>query len=217
MKVSKNIFAISLIFIFGIGLLGGFFLAGNSSQDAYAQDSQCIVDQSTLKRIYETVFHRPLDDGANFHLGKPLENVFVNIMSSPEHTQYTALFQAMKSLEEARRVPGSLSAADEAKYLDILDSAMSTVAAWSDTLPPQSIQLATVGAAEARLAIQKAFEGMIPTAQQAAQFGLCQATERIGPPAYIPLPSTQPPQHDPVVMCAQYGGTWTGTTCTFSR
>lgn len=191
--------ALSLV----LGGVGGYLAGGLSGNVADAQ-VVCTVDQALLEKMYKSIFHRPLDAGATFHLGKDVNTVLNDFANSAEHVQYTGMFESMKAYEEARRAPGDLSQADKDKYLDLMDSAMSTVASWADTLPQQDLNQATIGPDHARLAIQKAYEMMNATAQQAAQYGLFQALERIGVPENIPSPDTAPVHTVPLVSQGGY-------------
>ena len=80
-----------------------------------------------LHRIYSAIFHWPLDTGADFHVGRPLDVVLNDIENSTESIEYSAVFKAMKALEEAKRTPGQLSGADAESYKKIVDSALSHV------------------------------------------------------------------------------------------
>ncbi len=191
MYLSKKVFGLAMVFILALGALSGFLLTNVSRNVANAQ-VQCVVDESLLTRIYGGIFHRPLDAGAGFHLGKNLDTVLNDIANSAEHTQYSGMFKAMKAFEEAKRAPGELSQADKDKYLNLLDSALTTVSAWSDTLPEQALDNAVIGPDQARLAIQNAYEMMNAIAQQNAQFGLFQALENLGPPQDIAGPDVAP-------------------------
>ena len=177
----------AFVAVFAVGLLVG----GRNASDAYAQEA-CTVDRALLTRIYRAIFHRPLDAGADFHVGRPLGVVLGDIENADEHVQYTGLVRAMKAFEEARRAPGELSSGDQLRYRRILDSALSHVSAWADTLPEQAIDNAVVGPDQARAAIRKAYDRMNTTAKAKAEFGLFNALERIGRPDAIPLPSVRP-------------------------
>ena len=179
-----------LIPAFMIVFAVGFFVGGRDN-NAYAQEA-CTVDRALLARIYNSIFHRPLDAGADFHIGRPLNTVLTDIEGSEEHTVYTGLVRATKALEEAKRAPGELSSADLESYRKIVNSALSHVAAFADTLPEQAINNAVVGPDQARAAIRKAYDRMNATARAKAEYGLFNATERIGQPDAIALPSVRP-------------------------
>jgi len=164
----------------------GFFVGGRDN-NAYAQEA-CTVDRALLARIYKAVFHRGLDAGADFHVGRPLDTVLTDLEGSDEHVNYSAVFESTKAYEEARRHYSALSATDSERYKKMIDSALSHVAAWSDTLPKQDINNAVVGPDQARAAIRKAYDRMNATARAKAEFGLFNATDRIGRPDAIPLP-----------------------------
>ena len=186
----KNKISFVLVPAFMAVFAVGFFV-GERDNNAYAQEA-CTVDRALLARIYNAIFHRPLDAGADFHVGRPLDVVLSDIENADEHVNYSALFKAMKALEEARRSPGQLTNDDQLRYRRILDSALSHVDAWADTLPEQAIGNAVVGPDRAREAIRKAYDRMNATARAKAEYGLFNATERIGQPDAIPLPSVRP-------------------------
>lgn len=175
---------------FVVGMAVGVFAVGGLDR-ANAQ-TECTVDRALLSRIYNAIFHRPLDSGADVHVGRPLDVVLSDIENSQEHTVYTGVVRATKALEEARRAPGAMSSADLENYKKIVDSALSNMAAWADTLPEQAISNAVVGPDQARQAIQKAYDSMNPTAKAAAEYGLFNALERLGRPGDISLPSLRP-------------------------
>src|SRR3989344_9550803 len=85
----------------------GFFLGGGTN--SANAETTCTVDRALLHRIYSAIFHRPLDTGADFHLGRSLDVVLSDIENSGEHVNYSAVFKSMKALEEAKRAPGQLS------------------------------------------------------------------------------------------------------------
>src|SRR3989338_10602877 len=119
----KNKLFFVLIPAFAAVFAFGFFLGGGTN-NASAQTT-CTVDRALLHRIYNAIFHRPLDSGADFHVGRPLDVVLSDIENADEHVNYSALFKAMKALEEARRSPGQLSGDDQLKYRRIFDSSLS--------------------------------------------------------------------------------------------
>src|SRR3989344_3918909 len=182
----KNKLFFVLITAFAAVFAFGFFLGGGTN-NASAQTT-CTVDRALLHRIYNAIFHRPLDSGADFHVGRPLDVVLSDIENSGEHVNYSAIFKAMKALEEAKRAPGQLSNADVESYKKIVDSALSHVNAWADTLPEQALDKSVVGPEHARAAIKRAYDNMNPTAKAAAEFGLFNAQTRIGHPDILPLP-----------------------------
>jgi len=181
----------SLAIVLGIGLLLGGFLLGVAltykNQVASAQNS-CTITEAQLTKIYNAVFHRPLDAGAFFWVDHDLDFVLNGLSGSQEHTMYSGLFAATKALENARREPGNVTANDEDDYIDIVDSALSHIDEWAKTLPEQAREDAVVGPEQARNAIQEAYNNMNATAQQAAEYGLFQALERIGKPSDLPAP-----------------------------
>lgn len=170
----------------------GYYLGTAGSNEANAQEA-CVVDRPLLARLYKNIFHRPLDSGADFHLNKPLATVLNDVENSPEQNVYRALFLSLKAYEEAIRVNGdNLSAEDKAKYLDLINSALSNVIAWAETLPQQSSDARVVGPLRARMAIMKAYESMNATAKSAAEYGLFNALDRLGVPDDIVIPEDDP-------------------------
>jgi len=167
----------------------GFFVGGRDN-NAYAQEA-CTVDRALLARIYNAIFHRPLDAGADFHVGRPLSTVLTDLEGSDEHTLYTGLVKATKALEEAKRTR-QLSADDLERHRKMVDSALSHVSAWAESLPQQAIDNAVVGPEEARAAIRRAYERMNATAREKAESGLFRTTERIGHPDTLQLPLLRP-------------------------
>ena len=175
-----------------IGVVAGFAIARNSSSVAQAEEEKSSgkADHDTLEQIFQSAFGRPVDaDGEKFHLGKDVKQVLRDINNSDEHRYYSALFKAVKSYEEAVRAPGDLSAEDKQRYLNHIDSALSTLLAWVATLPSQDICKGVVGAEEARQAINDAFNRMSPEAKLVAQKGLFKALENLGRPNDLQLPS----------------------------
>ncbi len=164
----------------------GFFMGGGvGSANA---ETTCTVDRALLHRIYSAIFHRPLDSGADFHVGRPLDTVLSDIENSTESIEYSAVFKSIKALEEAKRAPGQLSNTDTESYKKIVDSALSHVSAWADTLPEQALDKSVVGPEQARAAIKRAYDNMNPTAKAAAEYGLFNAQTKIGHPDVLPLP-----------------------------
>ena len=165
--------------VFGIF---GWFLALNRGGEASAE-STASVDRPTLDALYNAVFHRPADeDGVKFHLGRDLKDVLRDFGNSQEQRYYGALFKAVKSYEEAQRAPGTLTDIEKQSYLDLIDSALSNLLAWVGTLPDQDACKATVGATEARAAIQAAYDNMSPAAKLASEKGIFNALKHLGRP-----------------------------------
>jgi len=122
-------------------------------------------------------------------LGKDIKQVLRDINRSDEHRYYSALFKSVKAYEEAVRAPGDMSAEDKQRYLNHIDSALSTLLAWVATLPSQDICKGVVGAEEARQAIQDAYNRMSPEAKAVAEKGLFKALDKLGRPGDLPFPS----------------------------
>ncbi len=191
MFISKKLFYLSFAVFAGIGLLAGLTISGSFGESAKAENS-CTVDEEILTELYESIFHRSLDANALGHVGQDVNTLLESIQASEEHMQYTGLFKAMKALEEAKRLPGDLAEEEEEQYKDIIDSALSTVGSWADTLTEQAEEDAVIGPEQARNAIQNAYNNMNATAQQHAKFGLFNALEQIGPPSDLPIPDFNP-------------------------
>ena len=188
------------IAVLTVGVAFGF-LVGKDSTNVFAE-SNTAVDGETLDELYQAVFHRPADAGGRgFHLGRDLKDVLRDFRNSQEMRYYGALFKAVKSYEEAQRAPGILTDAEKQSYLNLIDSALANLLAWVSTLPDQEACKATVGATEAREAIQKAYDGMSPTAKAAAEKGIFNALKQLGKPNMLvihpkclrtPTPSVSP-------------------------
>lgn len=188
MYISRKIVVMMIAVILVVGMAVGFILNRDSNKEALAATNVFVVDNETLRELYNGFFGRPLDDGAKFHIGKDLKSVLHDLNSSEERRYYAALFKAVKAYEEAVRAPGTLSEEDKKRYLDTIDSALATLIAWVETLPEQSICKSVVGPEQARDAIKAAYEKMGSRAKEAAEHGIFNALTRIGPPHVLPLP-----------------------------
>jgi len=181
--------SLSLAIVFGIGFLLGGFLIGTvlmyKNPIASAQNT-CQVNQEQLTKIYDGIFHRPLDADALGYVNHGLDFVLDQLSGSQEHTMYSGAFNAVKALENARREPGDITTADENDYLDIVDSALSHINEWAKTLSEQARADAVVGPEQARNTIQAAYNNMNATARTAAERGLFQAQKVIGQPSNLP-------------------------------
>jgi len=193
---SKKSSAILISAVLLVGAAVGFLMARSYAPAAKANDEQnsssSKVDKNTLEELYQAAFGRPVDEeGIKFHLGKDLKQVLNDINNSNERRYYSALFKSVKAYEEAVRAPGDLSDADKKTYLDNIDSALSTLIAWVETLPEQSICKAVVGIEEARQAIQNTYDNMSPAAKLAAQKGIFNALSKLGSGKLkdLPLPA----------------------------
>ena len=197
-KSNKAVVAMMCAVLF-VGVVAGFAMARDSSPVVKAheennsskdENNSGKADHDTLEQIYQSAFGRPVDeDGEKFHRGKNIKQVLRDINNSDEHRYYSALFKAVKAYEEAVRAPGDMSAEDKQRYLNNIDSALSTLLAWVATLPSQDICKGVVGAEEARQAIHDAYEKMSPEAKEVAKKGLFKALENLGRPHDLPLPS----------------------------
>lgn len=174
----------------------GWSLALSRSENANAQ-SNMAVDQATLDTLYNTVFHRPIDDsGRGFHLGRDLKDVLRDFSNSQEMRHYGALFKAVKSYEEAQRAPGTLTAEEKESHLHLIDSALSNLLAWVETLPQQDPCMATVTPEHAREAIEAAHDSLNAVARTAAENGVFHSTERtIHPREIVVHPKCLRPMH----------------------
>jgi len=200
MSLRKNAVYLTIITLAVFGLLG-WSLALNRGGEVKAESGSA-VDDETLEDLYDAVFHRPADAGGKaFHRGRDLKDVLRDFKNSAEMRYYGALFKAVKSYEEAQRAPGTLTDVEKQSYLDLIDSALSNLLAWVATLPDQAACKATVGATEAREAIQAAYDNMSPTAKAAAEKGIFNALKQLGKPRLLaihpkclrtPTPSVSP-------------------------
>lgn len=182
-----------------VGVVAGLVMARNYSSVVQAEEENNSdkdknnsgkADSETLEGIFQSAFGRPVDeDGRRFHLGKDVKQVLRDINKSDEHRYYSALFKSVKAYEEAVRAPGDMSVEDKQRYLNHIDSALSTLLAWVATLPSQDICKGVVGAEEARQAIHDAFNRMTLESKAVAEKGLFKALENLGRPNELPLPS----------------------------
>ena len=194
MNISKKLVAMMVAAVLVVGLTVGFFVARGSIGTIYARNNDNDdgeidnVDEGELDDLYEAAFHRPADaDGKKFHLGRNLKDVLKDFNNSQEMRYYGALFKAVKAYEEASRAPGTLTDVEKQSYLDLIDSALSNLLAWVATLPDQEACKATVGATEAREAIQRAYDGMSPAAKTAAEKGIFNALKKLGRPNLLSI------------------------------
>ncbi|MBI2674412.1 MAG: hypothetical protein HYX22_01610 [Candidatus Yanofskybacteria bacterium] len=184
MNISKKIVAVGVVSVLSFGMLVGF-LVSRGPTTVFA-DNDATVDSDTLDSLYDAVFHRPADlQGRGFHLGRRLKDVLRDFRNSQEMRYYGALFKAVKSYEEAQRAPGTLTEEEKQNHLDLIDSALSNLLAWVSTLPDQDACQATVGAVEARNAIQAAYDNMSPEAKAAAEKGIFNALKHLGKPRLL--------------------------------
>ena len=183
-----------IIAFIGIGLMTGFLLSNNYIGRASADSSTSTnsgddtVDRATLEQLYLGFFGRTPDQtGLTFHVGRKLKDVLRDFNNSEEHRYYAALFKSVKAYEEAVRAPGDLSADDQHKYLDAIDSYLATLLASVATLPEQPICHGTTGIIEARQAIQDAYDNMSPTAKVAARKGMFKALNKLPKDLSLPI------------------------------
>lgn len=184
--LSRNTVAITLIAVVSLGI--GYIWGQGGRNEASAQvQTDTKIDRVSLEQIYRAVFSRALDDGAEFHVNKNLRTVLNDLNNSPERRYYAALFKAVKAYEEALRAPGTLSDSDKQAYLKAIESALATLAAWAETLPPKDICMGITRPEEVKEAILEAYN-KIPTAFQAeAERGLFNSAA-LGTPAALTLP-----------------------------
>lgn len=172
-----------------VGLMSGFLMANNFNDKALAETTEsAIVDQPTLTKLYDAAFGRPLDSGAGFHIGRRLDIVLRDINQSPERMYYSALFKSVKAYEEAIRAPGELSAGDKEIYLKAINSALSTLIAWVETLPERPICEGVVRPEEVKEAIASAYEGLSGSVKPSAQIGAFGTGVSVGAPSNLQLP-----------------------------
>lgn len=189
MSVLSKKFPIGVAFAAGL-LVAAFIAMLLMPRNSNAQVA-CTVDNNLLTKLYDTVFHRPLDAGAIGYEGRDVNFVLDQLKGAQEHKMYTAIFKSVKALEEAQRETGELSTGNSNLYLDIVDSAISQVNQWAKTLPEHATAAdKVVGPEHARTAIQDAYDSLNATAQQAAHFGIFQAQKNLGVPSSLPLPGT---------------------------
>ncbi len=191
MRLLNNKSHLGISLIFGLIFFVGGFLFGavlmHQGQVASAQNT-CQVNQEQLTKMYEVMFHRPLDDQALGYVNYGLDFVLDELSDSQEHIMYSGVFKATKALENAQRESGEMTTTEKDAYIDIVDSALSHVNEWAKTLPEQAEENAVVGPEQARNAIQTAYNNMNAVAQAAAEYGLFQAQERIGKPSDLSIP-----------------------------
>lgn len=197
MNISKKLAVGTAIAVLVVGMSVGFFVSRMPIGTIYAHDNDDgeidnvddeTVDGETLDELYDAVFHRPADAGGRgFHLGRRFKDVLRDFKNSQELRYYGALFKAVKSYEEAQRAPGVLTEVEKQSYLDLIDSALSNLLAWVATLPDQDACKATVGATEAREAIQAAYDNMSPAAKAAAEKGIFNALKQLGKPRLLAI------------------------------
>ena len=181
MSISKKLVVGMVVTVLTVGAAIGFWI-GSDKKEVLAERGTS-VDAETLEELYDAVFHRPADAGGRgFHLGRDLKDVLRDFRNSQEMKYYGALFKAVKSYEEAQRAPGTLTEAEKQSYLNLIDSALANLLAWVATLPDQEACKATVGAIEAREAIQRAYDSMSPVARAVAEKGIFNALQQLGKP-----------------------------------
>lgn len=148
----------------------------------------CPVNQALLTQLYSGVFHRPVDTGATGFIGRDVNFVVGRLLASLEHNMYSGVFAATKSLEDAQRAPGVLGETERANYLNIIDSALSTVNQWAVGLPEIAQGSGVASASHARDVIQAAYNALPAGAQSDATTGVFHSDKYLGVPANIPLP-----------------------------
>ena len=187
---SKSLISLVIVGVLMVGVAIGSYISSGTTPFAMADenDDGQSVDRETLEDLYFAIFGRPLDEGANFHIGKKLRQVLRDINKSDERSYYSALFQAVKAYEDAVRAPGDLSTEDKQTYLDAIDSALATLIAWVETLPEQDICDGTVGPEHAREVIQRNYDRLSDKAKEKAEYGLFNALSRVGNPNKLRLP-----------------------------
>lgn len=90
----------------GHGFIDELYFKSSSVMAAYTITPNYIipnpfpmVDQNILNLIYQAVFHRAPDAGAQGYIGQPVDVVLNALISSKEFTEYTPIVQEVKKLE----------------------------------------------------------------------------------------------------------------------
>ncbi len=192
MNFKKNVVVYSVVSLLSILTVIGWSLAFSRGDSVNAanetSDDGAKVSRQELDALYQDVFHRPADEeGIKFHLGKDLKQVLRDFQNSDEQRYYGALFKAVKAYEEARRAPGTLTAEEISGYKTLIDSALSNLLAWVDTLPDQNPCLAPIDSEDAREAIQQAHEMLSSVAKDRSEHGFHDENEMIGEPVEIKI------------------------------
>lgn len=193
MDLKKNIAVYSVITALAVVAIIGWSIAFHRGDQASAENKtsgDSNVNREQLDALYEDVFHRPADvEGVKFHLGKDLGQVLRDFKNSKEQRYYGALFKAVKAYEEARRAPGTLTVDEVKSYKALIDSALSNLLAWADTLPDQNPCKASVDPEEARSAIEEAHNLLDSNGRNKSEHGFNDENEVIGSPMEIEIHS----------------------------
>lgn len=180
-----------LLFIAGFitAAVFAFVLASNTRNvNAQATGLSCVVDSGLVAKIYDAVFHRPVDEAGKSYIGQTVGFMIDEMAKSQEHRMYTSMFTSMKAQEEAERQPGDMSETDKTKFRNMLDSAMSNITQWSKTLPEQAATKAIIGPEHAQEALNFAYS-MIPTQfRDAAKKSFFDPTKVLGAPSEFQIP-----------------------------
>jgi len=186
---AKSLPTAVLLFVAGFivaSLLAAFMIARSGS--ANAQGLTCTVDRGLVEKIYDVVFKRPVDNAGLAYIGQNVGFMIDEMAKSQEHHMYSGMFKAMKAMEEAERQPGVMGEADKAQFRNMLDSAMSNISSWSQTLPEQAAADAIIGPEHAREALNFA-HSIIPAEFRAmAEFSFFDPTKAIGAPENFAIP-----------------------------
>ena len=186
---AKSLPTAVLLFIAGFivaSVLAAFMIARGGN--ANAQALTCVVDEGLVTKIYDVVFKRPVDNAGRAYIGQEVGFMIDEMAKSQEHNMYSGMFKAMKAMEEAERQPGTMAAADKAQFRDMLDSAMSNISSWSQTLPEQAAADAIIGPEHAREALNFA-HNMIPAEfREMAKFSFFDPTKLLGAPTDFAIP-----------------------------
>jgi len=187
--LAKSLPTAVLLFVAGFiaaSLLAAFMIARSGS--ANAQGLICTVDEGLVSKIYDVVFKRPVDDAGRSYIGQNVGFMIDEMAKSQEHKMYSGMFKAMKAMEEAERQPGAMAELDKAQFRNMLDSAMSNISSWSQTLPEQAAADAIIGPEHAREALNFA-HSIIPAEFRArAELSFFDPTKMLGAPVNFAIP-----------------------------
>ena len=116
-KINKISLPLSVVLSIGFLIVGFLLGAGLTHKNPVASaQNTCPINEGQLTKIYNAVFHRPLDAGAHGYINHDLGLVLDEISKSQEHIMYSGLFTAAKALENARREPGNKTTIEKTDY-----------------------------------------------------------------------------------------------------
>ena len=184
----------TVVLIFAAGFIAASLLAflmisrGENASAQVATGLECTVDEGLVKKLYDAVFKRPLDEGGRGYIGQKIGFMIDEMAKSQEHKMYTAMFKSMKALEEAERQPGDMTEADKSKFRNMMDSAMSNITSWSKTLPEQAAAKAVIGPEHAKEALNFAHSIIPEKFREEAKKSFFDPTKLIGAPTDFVIP-----------------------------